>query len=162
VGDVAVVRRHVARASRRPDVFEELRVERLKDLALLRKFIVIVDRGVRAHSLAGTAVDALIRMDVEHPLALIDAVDRAFLDATAVLHINAVLCDHIGHRGLLTIGLGSGSGERRRAQKPNMSSLLHVLCVSSNVLCRRVPAARLAAFTVGVAEDAEHSRASYP
>src|SRR5258707_881201 len=47
---------------------------------LLRHVFVVEDRLDRADGFAGAAVDALAGVDVEHPLALVDAVDRAFLD----------------------------------------------------------------------------------
>ena len=46
--------------------------------------VLVIDRLDRAHRLARPAVDALVGMDVERAGALVDAVDRAFLDARAV------------------------------------------------------------------------------
>ena len=40
----------------------------------------VVDRLNGTDGLTGTAVDALVRVDVEHPVALVDAVDRALPD----------------------------------------------------------------------------------
>src|SRR5678809_1173932 len=54
--------------------------------------------------LARAAVDALIRVDVEHRLALVDAVHGADLDAGLVLHVDAGLSDDIRHSGLLLTG----------------------------------------------------------
>src|SRR5205807_3785535 len=50
-----------------------------------------------AYRHARVAVDALIRLDVEHPRALVDAVDRALVDARSVLHVDTRLSDHVGH-----------------------------------------------------------------
>jgi hypothetical protein len=36
-------------------------------------------------------------VDVEHPLAFVDAVDRAFIDAGLVLEVDARLGDHVRH-----------------------------------------------------------------
>src|SRR5690606_11322891 len=46
---------------------------------------------------ARTAVDALVGMDVQHPIALVDAVDGALVDACAIFQIDAGLCDDVGH-----------------------------------------------------------------
>jgi len=50
---------------------------------------------------AGAAVDALVGVDVEHPLALVDAVDRTFVDTSPVLEIDTGLGDDVGHQVLL-------------------------------------------------------------
>jgi hypothetical protein len=57
--------------------------------------VFVEDRLDRADRLAGAAVDAFVGVDVEHPLALVDAVDRAFLDAALVLDVDARFGDHI-------------------------------------------------------------------
>src|SRR4051812_29690721 len=54
-----------------------------------------VDRVDGADRLAGTAVDALARLDVELAAALVDAVDRALLDAGHVLQVEARARDHV-------------------------------------------------------------------
>ena len=51
----------------------------------------------RAFGLANPAVDALVRMDDEHVLAFVEAVDRADLDAVGELALDAVLVDDVGH-----------------------------------------------------------------
>src|SRR5215471_17781419 len=52
----------------------------------------------RALGLAHPAVDALVGVDDEHVLALVEAVDRAYLDAIGVLALDAAVVDDIGHR----------------------------------------------------------------
>src|SRR5215472_8026192 len=64
---------------------------------LLGDVVFVEDRLDGADRLAGAAVDALVGVDVEHPLAFVDAVDRAFLDAALVLDVDARLGDHIRH-----------------------------------------------------------------
>ena len=49
------------------------------------------DRLDRAHRLAGAAVDALLGVDVALALALVDAVDRAHVDARLVVDVDAGL-----------------------------------------------------------------------
>src|SRR6185436_30753 len=53
----------------------------------------------RALWLAHAAVDALVRMDHEHVVALVEAVDGAHLDAVHVLTLDAVFGDDVSHRG---------------------------------------------------------------
>jgi hypothetical protein len=64
---------------------------------LLGGVIFVIDSLYRANWLAGTAVNALIRMNVKHSVALVDAVNRAFIDARLVFYIDAGKCDYIGH-----------------------------------------------------------------
>jgi hypothetical protein len=54
---------------------------------LRRYVILVVDSLDWANWLTGTAVDALIRVNVKHAVALIDAVDRALFDAGLVFHV---------------------------------------------------------------------------
>ena len=49
---------------------------------------------------ADGAINALIRMDDEHILALIEAIDRADLDAVHIFALDAVFDDDIGHERL--------------------------------------------------------------
>src|SRR4029453_18211305 len=64
----------------------------------LRGHVVLVEDGLhRADGLAGAAVHAFVGVDVEHAVALVDAVDRAFLDAGLVLDVDAGLGDDVGH-----------------------------------------------------------------
>src|SRR5262245_46396275 len=55
------------------------------------------DRLRRALRLAHAAVDALVGMDDEHVVALVEAVDGADLDAVHVLALDAVFGDDVGH-----------------------------------------------------------------
>src|SRR5215469_1625880 len=78
-------------------VLEELLVDVRVLLPLGGQFVVDEDGLDRADGLAGAAVDALIRMDVEHRVALVDAIHRADLDAGLVLDVDAGFRDHIRH-----------------------------------------------------------------
>src|SRR5687767_7360298 len=51
----------------------------------------------RALWLADPAIDALVGMDDEHVLALVEAIDRANFDAIGVFALNAFLVDDVGH-----------------------------------------------------------------
>src|SRR6266542_78240 len=85
------------RAERVVALGEERRVGRGELLPLGRHVVLVEDRLDRADRLAGPAVHALVRLDVEHPVALVDAVDRALLDAGLVLDVYAGLADGVGH-----------------------------------------------------------------
>jgi len=70
----------------------------LREVRPLVRYVCIgEDRLNRALRLTGAAVDALVRMDVELILTLVDAVDGAHLDATRVFRLDAGLGDDIRH-----------------------------------------------------------------
>src|SRR5712664_3855673 len=78
-------------------VLEELLVQLDEALPLLGGLVLREDRLHGAYRLARAAVDALVGMDVEHVLPFVDAVDRAYLDARLVLHVDARLGDDVRH-----------------------------------------------------------------
>jgi len=65
-------------------------------LPLVGEGILGEDRLDRALGLAGAAVDALLGVDDEDALELVDAVDRADVDAGLVLNVDAGLGDDVG------------------------------------------------------------------
>src|SRR5262245_11105600 len=81
-------------------VLEELLVQLDEVLPLIGRLVLSEDRLDRAHRLASAAVDALVRMDVEHRVAFVDAVHRTHLDAGLVLHVDARLGDDVRHQVL--------------------------------------------------------------
>src|SRR5581483_11818655 len=81
----------------RAEIFEELVVRAGEVLPLLRNVVLVEDRLDRTHRLTGTTVDALIGVDVEHPVALVDAVDRTLLDARLVEQVDTRFGDDVGH-----------------------------------------------------------------
>src|SRR2546422_320311 len=78
-------------------VLEELLVELDEVLPLLGSLILGENRLHRTHGLARAAVDALVGVDVEHRLTLVDAVDRAHLHACLVFYVDARLRDDVRH-----------------------------------------------------------------
>ena len=70
-------------------------------LPLVGKRVLREDRLDRALGLAGPAVDALLRVDDEDPVGLVDAIDGTDVDARAVFDVDARLRDDVGHGGLL-------------------------------------------------------------
>ena len=99
-GDEGVVpldQAQLAGAAGRAELVEELDVRLVVVLPLLRSVVLVEDRLDRADRLTGTTVDAFVRVDVQGPLALVDAVDRALLDARLVLDVDTRLRDDVGH-----------------------------------------------------------------
>jgi hypothetical protein len=69
---------------------------------LRRDIIFVVDGFYRADRLASSTINALIGLDVEHPIPFINTVDRALLDTGLIFHVHTWKCDHICHERLLT------------------------------------------------------------
>jgi hypothetical protein len=59
--------------------------------------ILVIDSFHWTDRLARTAIDALIRLDVEHAVAFIDAINWALFDAGLIFHIDTRLGNHICH-----------------------------------------------------------------
>ena len=53
-----------------------------------------IDRALR---FADAAINAFVRVDDEHVLALVEAVDRAHLDTIGVLALDALVVDDVSH-----------------------------------------------------------------
>ena len=85
----------------RPEVVEELDVGLVEVFPLIRRVVLVEDRLDRAHRLTCSTVHALIGVDIEHSLALVDAVDGAFVDTRLVDHVDTGLGDDVGHDLLL-------------------------------------------------------------
>src|SRR5581483_4849420 len=67
-----------------------------------------LDRIDRAFRLAYPTIDALVRVDDEHVLAFIEAVDRTHLDAVHVFAFDAIIVDDVSHcRALESVALGN-------------------------------------------------------
>ena len=83
--------------SRRGLALEHFAIE-LDVLLEIRGYVLFrKNRGHRALGLAGAAIDAFVRMDVELVRAFINAIDRAHVDAGAVLGVLAGFCYDVGH-----------------------------------------------------------------
>src|SRR5438445_125655 len=78
-------------------VLEELLVQLDVVLPLLWRLVFREDRLHRTDGLARATVDALVRMDEEHRVALVNAVDGANLDTGFVFHVDAGLGNDIRH-----------------------------------------------------------------
>ena len=115
---VLVDHTHLGGAAGRAEVVEEVDVGVVVVLPLLRGVVLVEDRLDRAHRLAGAAVDALVGVDVEHPLALVDAVDGALVDARAVLQVHTGLGDDVGHLVPPEVRSGAGRGQPSIPPRP--------------------------------------------
>ena len=100
----------VAYASQRVDL-RRIR-ERIVDLdegvPLVRQRVLGEDRLDRALRFACPAIDALLRIDDQDPLELVDAVDRADIDARAVFDVDAGLGDDVRHARESSQATGGG------------------------------------------------------
>ena len=50
---------------------------------------------------ANTAIDAFVRVDDEHILAFVEAVDRTYLDTVHILTFDTALVDDVSHLSLV-------------------------------------------------------------
>src|SRR5438093_8507369 len=78
-------------------------------LPLRRRVFLRENRGDGALRLAGAAIDAFVRVDIQLILTLVDAVHGADIHARPILQIDAGLCDDVRH---------SGSRQSRVARAP--------------------------------------------
>jgi len=86
-----------ASASWRTEFDKELPCHCAEFFPLRWNIIFVIDRLNGADRLTSAAINALVRLDVEHAIAFIDAIDRAFLDTRLVLDIDARFCNYICH-----------------------------------------------------------------
>ena len=82
----------------RPD-FRVFRIQRQPFLK--PRLGVRLDRVDRAFRHADPAIDAFVRVDDEHVLALVEAIHRAHLDAVHRFATNAVIVDDVGQLSLV-------------------------------------------------------------
>src|SRR5439155_5880063 len=86
------------RRNGRRAAFDEECVDAYERCPLLGERILREDRLDGALGLARAAVDAFGGVDHEHLFGLVNAVDRADVDAALVLLVDARLRDHVGHQ----------------------------------------------------------------
>ena len=94
---------HLGRAARGTYFVEELNIRLVVVGPLARKVVLVVDRLDRADRLTGTAVHALVGVDVKHAVALVDAVNGALFDASFVFNIDAGKGDYVSHDSILSV-----------------------------------------------------------
>ena len=76
---------------------EKVGIDFSKSLRMGRQIILIPNGFDRADGHANRAIYALIRVDIKHPTAFINAIDRANIGADAVFDVDACLGDDVGH-----------------------------------------------------------------
>jgi hypothetical protein len=90
--------------ARGPQVIEEFNVGLVVIGPFLGSVILVIDGFDGADRLAGTAVHALVGVDVQGTLTLIDAIDGALFNTCLVLDIYTRLRDYVRHvPGLSTL-----------------------------------------------------------
>ena len=85
------------------NIWPDFRVFRIQRQPFLKpRFGVGLDRVDRAFWLADPAIDAFVRVDDEHVLALVEAVHRSHFDAVHGFAANATLVDDVGQSSVLS------------------------------------------------------------
>src|SRR5262249_43729322 len=97
------------------------------------------DGGDGADHLASAAVDALARLDVQLPAALVYAVNGALLDAGLVQHVEAVTGDEERHGSLLLRVCGGPRGSARVSRLCGSARLTVVRSARRALVRRRSP-----------------------
>jgi hypothetical protein len=91
---------NLAGATWRADALEKLNVGLVIIGPLGREVVFIINGLDRTDRLAGTAINALIGVNVKHAVTLVNAVDWALFDASLVFNIHARQSDDVGHVGI--------------------------------------------------------------
>jgi hypothetical protein len=94
---VAVDFASLGSASGGTELIEELNVCFVVFRPLRWQVVLVVNRLNWANWLASAAVHALVWVDVKHAVALVNTVDRAFLDAGFVFHVYTWQSDNVSH-----------------------------------------------------------------
>lgn len=98
----------LCRAARRSQLNKEIDVDLRVMAPLFGHVVFVIDRFDRADRFARPTVDAFVRVDVQHPGALVDAIDRALLNARLVFDVDTGFGYHVRHRRLLRVLFGVG------------------------------------------------------
>jgi hypothetical protein len=64
---------------------------------IFRDIIFIVDRFYGTNRFACAAINALVWMDIKHPVAFVDAIYWALFDARFVFDVYTWFCDYVCH-----------------------------------------------------------------
>jgi hypothetical protein len=87
----------LGRSAWRSDLGEKVNVGLVVLAPLAREVVFVIDRFYWANRLTGPTVHALIRMDVKHAVALINAVHGAFVYTRFVFDIDTRQGNYVGH-----------------------------------------------------------------
>ena len=88
------------------DVIKEFHVGLVVVRPLFRHVVLVEDGFHRAHRLARTTVDALVGVDIECAITLVNTINRALVDARSIFHINTGQSNNIRHNGVFLSQVG--------------------------------------------------------
>ena len=89
------------------NIWPDFRVFRIQRQPILKPRLGVgLDRVDRAFRLADPAIDAFVRVDDEHVLALVETVHWTHFDAVHGFAANAALVDDVGQLSILSAGRG--------------------------------------------------------
>src|SRR5258707_2696112 len=93
------------------NIWPDFRVFRIQRQPFLKPRLGVgLDRVDRALRLAHPAINAFVRVDDEHVLALVEAVDGTYLYAVHVLTFDTAFIDDVGHHLLRVVGTSQTDG----------------------------------------------------
>ncbi len=96
---------HLCSAAWRSNLGEEVNVDFVVVRPFAWKVILIVDSLHWTNRFTGSTVNTLVWVDVKHAVALVNAVDGAFIDASTILYIYAWKSNYISHARSINLGL---------------------------------------------------------
>ena len=106
------------------NIWPGFRVLRIQRQPFLKPRLGVgLDRVDRALRLAHPAIDAFVRVDDEHVLALVEAVHRAHFDAVHGFAANATLVDDVGQLTVLSAGRSGELVELQQVSLPRYTVL---------------------------------------
>ena len=106
------------------NIWPDFRVFRIQRQPFLKPRLGVgLDRVDRALRLAHPAIDALVRVDDEHVLALVEAVHGAHFDAVHGFAANATLVDDVGQLTVLSAGRSGELVELQQVSLPRYTVL---------------------------------------
>ena len=104
----------------------------------LSQFALGQDCLCRTFRLAYAAVDALVGMDDQHVVALVETIDGAHFDAIHIFALDAIVSDHIGHDDVpVAAGFSRKNSANLTPANASASRRLSKLCLpSSERMCK--------------------------
>src|SRR5260370_1094890 len=107
------------------NIWPDFRVFRIQQQPFLKPRLGVgLDRVDRALRLAHPAIDALVRVDDEHVLALVEAVHGAHFDAVHGFAANTTLVDDVGQLTVLSAGRSGELVELQQVSPPTHTQVL--------------------------------------
>jgi len=90
----------------RSDLFEKFNVSRVVIGPLFGNIIFVINCFNGTDRLTRATIDTLIGVNVEHPVAFIDAIHGAFVNTCSVFHIHTGKRNYVSHCGNVLSGTG--------------------------------------------------------